>query len=368
MKNLSSLTRTTVRLPVEGDLFAGQYTVLSLLGAGTSSKVYLGLHTGNHRRVAIKVFDVAGVDEPELWRERFQNEAALIASLRSPYTVTLFDSGTDDEGRLFQIMEYVPGTTLDERVRQDGAFSEQRTVRVLRQILESLKEAHLRGILHRDIKPANVLVYDDMGEVDCAKLLDFGVATRFEDMLGGSKRGDLVVGTPRYMSPEQLQGAELQAQSDLYSLGLLGVFLLSGEHPFANSELAVEAKVSAQPLALLNDVEISARMKRVLERLLQRDPAQRYPDAAGVIAALESFGKLPDTGAPVVEIPSGFPMTAEVRGAPTAHYMQTGEATLSMLVHPSGTAVATTDNGKLWWGWVLAVFVGIGLLVLLLAV
>ena len=367
MSNLSSHTAPRPRLPVEGDLFAGNYRVLSLLGAGTSSKVYLGLHTGNQRRVALKVFDMAGVEERSVWRERFVQEAELIAELRSTYTVTLYDSGEDPEGRLYQVMEYVPGITIEERVRQEGAFSEIRTVRILRQVLESLKEAHLRGILHRDIKPSNILLFDEMGEVDCVKVLDFGVATRLDDTQTDSRRGELVVGTPRYMSPEQLQGGQLGAASDLYSVGLLAVFMMTGEHPFHNPDLAIEAKVMGQTGDLTADVEISPRLKNTINRLLKASASERYPDAAAVIAAIETLAKLPDTHAPTVEIPSGFPMTAEVRGAPTAHYMQTGEATLSMLVKNGASAIIPAKNSETWWPWVLAVVIGIALIAVLLA-
>jgi len=387
MSNLSSHTAPRPRLPVEGDLFAGNYRVLSLLGAGTSSKVYLGLHTGNQRRVALKVFDMAGVEERSVWRERFVQEAELIAELRSTYTVTLYDSGEDPEGRLYQVMEYVPGITIEERVRQEGAFSEIRTVRILRQVLESLKEAHLRGILHRDIKPSNILLFDEMGEVDCVKVLDFGVAKikggrhdltatgttvgtlhyMSPEQIVGSKAIELVVGTPRYMSPEQLQGGQLGAASDLYSVGLLAVFMMTGEHPFHNPDLAIEAKVMGQIGDLTADVEISPRLKNTINRLLKASASERYPDAAAVIAAIETLAKLPDTHAPTVEIPSGFPMTAEVRGAPTAHYMQTGEATLSMLVKNGASAIIPAKNSETWWPWVLAVVIGIALIAVLLA-
>lgn len=366
MPELSPHTATRPRLPIEGDVFAGSYRVLSLLGAGTSSKVYLAIHTGNHRRVAIKVFDASVVDEPAVWAERFEREAQLIAELKSPYTVTLFDSGQDELGRLFQVMEYVPGVTLDEKIRQDGPLSEVRAIRLIRQVLESLKEAHLKGILHRDIKPANVLVFDDMGEVDCAKVLDFGVATRFEDTQQGSKRGELVVGTPRYMSPEQLQGDELTSASDLYSVALLTIFLLNGAHPFGTQEHAVSSALAGESPQLVDALQVSERLKNVLRRLLSVRPADRYPDAAAVIAALEAIASLPDTHAPVADVPSGFPMTAEIRGAPTAHYMKTGEATLSMLVKSAPKTAVVETHKKLWWGWFVAVALGLALLITLL--
>ncbi|MEZ4458684.1 MAG: serine/threonine-protein kinase [bacterium] len=152
--------------------------------------------------------------------------------MRDPHTVAVHDYGRTESGLLFMVLEYVDGKTLFQLIRESGAIAPERVVKMLRQCLLSLQEAHALGVLHRDIKPANIMVYEHIGRADQIKVLDFGIAKLVGSETNKSTEmtaEDVLVGTPRYMSPEQIRGeTELTASADIYSLGLVMYELLTG--------------------------------------------------------------------------------------------------------------------------------------------
>jgi serine/threonine-protein kinase len=207
----------------------------------------------------------------------------VTAQLTHPNTVQVYDYGRTADGTFYYAMEYLPGLTLEQLVRQNGAISPERTVHFLKQICGALSEAHKAGLIHRDIKPGNILICERGGRPDVAKLLDFG-------LVGALNAGEgNIVGTPQYMSPEQASGRSLDARSDLYSLGAVGYFLLCGEPPFANRTIIelLRAHIS-EAIPFPDTVAVPEQLKAIILRCLSKDPAERYPDATSLDQALSN--------------------------------------------------------------------------------
>src|ERR687885_476015 len=217
------------------EALATQYDVERVLGHGGMGMVVLGRDRALERPVAIKVIspDVAVTARH---RQRFLQEARIVAKLRHPNIVAVYAAGEAD-GLLYFVMEYVPGESLRDLLERDRCCDAGRTAAILRDLADALAFAHARGVVHRDIKPENVLLDQETGR---AMLADFGVAQAFaspdEPRLTGP---GVVVGAPQYMSPEQAAGArELDGRGDIYALGLLGYEMLAGEPPFAGDTVA----------------------------------------------------------------------------------------------------------------------------------
>jgi len=214
----------------------GQYVLGERLGAGGMGEVYLGEHRMLRRPVAVKLITPAQAGSPDAIA-RFEREAQATAGLTHPNTVQIFDYGRSDDGTFYCVMEYLPGDTLEAIVDRDGPMSAARAVHVLTQVCGALAEAHAKGLVHRDIKPSNVMMTERGGMKDVAKLLDFGLVVSGAPVLGNGRLTEvgMFVGTPEFMSPEQCAGGEINVgpASDLYSLGALGYYLLTGRSPFA---------------------------------------------------------------------------------------------------------------------------------------
>ncbi|MEZ5584390.1 MAG: serine/threonine-protein kinase [Candidatus Competibacteraceae bacterium] len=245
------------------------YHIEGLLGSGAMGQVYLATQKALERAVAIKVIMPAYSSDEE-FRLRFLKEGKIIAKLRHPHIVTIHDIG-ERQGYYYMVMEYVDGGTLKERI-QEGLSTEQ-AIALFRQIAGALGHAHQQGFIHRDIKPANILFRDQ----DNAVLSDFGIAKAFEDSAHLTATG-LAVGTLMYMSPEQTRGQPLDARSDLYSLGLVFYEMLTGHRPDRSTAGSVE------PLP----AELS-RYQSILDRLLARDPNDRFESAEQCVAALDQL-------------------------------------------------------------------------------
>jgi serine/threonine-protein kinase len=218
----------------------GSYQVGELLGRGGMGEVYYATHRMLARPAAIKLIrpEVLGGNDPaaeQLAVTRFQREAKTAASLRSPHTVELYDFGVTDDQTLYFVMELLEGMNLESLVRRHGPLPAGRVVHILRQVCASLEEAHARGLVHRDIKPANIHVGRVGLVYDFVKVLDFGLVKPIAD---GSFEGSLaterglVVGTPGYMAPEIALSAKVDGRADLYSLGCVAYYLLTGREVF----------------------------------------------------------------------------------------------------------------------------------------
>jgi hypothetical protein len=210
----------------------GQYTLEKKLGSGGMGMVYKGHHAVLRRPTAIKLLDVDKVNDSSL--ERFEREVQITCQLNHPNTVAIYDYGRTPEGVFYYAMEFLDGINLQSLVEQYGPQSEGRTIHILQQICGSLYEAHTQGLVHRDIKPANVMLNRRGGEPDFVKVLDFGLVKAIDDQKqAGLTTANSLTGTPLYMSPESIQtpGA-IDPRSDLYAVGAVGYFLLTGKPVF----------------------------------------------------------------------------------------------------------------------------------------
>jgi serine/threonine-protein kinase len=218
-----------------GRTFLGRYETVRLLGEGGMGCVYLARQIDLGRPVVVKVMHDHIASDPK-FRERFQRETLLMAHFQHPYAVTLYDASLNDPQGPCIVMEYIRGITLDVLLHRNGRLTPARVGRLLGQLCEVLQAAHSEGIVHRDLKPANLMVVDADTPYEKIKVMDFGLAKLVQDR-GISKISDtgseFAVGTPGYISPEQVRGEELDHRGDLYSVGVILFELLTGKIPFA---------------------------------------------------------------------------------------------------------------------------------------
>ena len=261
------------------------YQIERELGQGGMAIVYLALQESLQRRVALKVIKPILTTDEE-FAQRFLREGRIIAQLNDPHIVTVYDIASH-EGNYYLAMEYLPGATLQQRIRDGLPLPD--AMRAARAIASALHYAHQRGVIHRDIKPQNILFREN----DQPVLTDFGIAKT----LGGSTimtRTGLSLGTPRYMSPEQIRGQEVDGRADLYSLGVLFYEMLTGNVPYAAEDsfalamMHVTAPVPDLPMEL-------SRYQPLLNKLLEKDPRQRFQTGQEFITALDHPETLPAT-------------------------------------------------------------------------
>jgi serine/threonine-protein kinase len=272
----------------------GQYRLKQRLGAGGMGEVYLAEHVLLRRPCAVKLIRPEHArDEKTL--QRFEREVRAMATLTHWNTVEVFDYGHAEDGTFYYVMEYLPGATFDTLVSGYGPLPPARVVHFLRQVCNALREAHGIGLLHRDIKPSNVLACERGGVFDVAKLLDFGLV---QDVGLTPDAGRLtvigsIVGSPPFMSPEQAAGKPLDTRSDIYSLGTLAFYLLTGRPPFPRDtamQMLMAHAYETVPLPSSLRPAIPRDLEEVVLRCLEKDPAKRWPDAASLGRALAACG------------------------------------------------------------------------------
>ncbi len=270
------------RALARGSLFEGKYRIVDKIGEGSFAYVLRARHEVMDRDVAMKVLRPEIVQgHPEV-AERFVHEARIVSKLKHPHTVTVFDFGTTDTDISYMVMEFVIGTSLEAELEK-GAMSEQRVAHITKQILKSLDEAHDTGVIHRDLKPSNIMLTEVHGETDFVKVLDFGVAKLVEDearrtQAKRTRRSTQFVGTPIYMSPEQVLGEPITPASDLYSLGLLVYEMLTGETPVEGKTVGevVQNHIAEEPLPFPKLNLVSERFQKLVLKATARDPRARF--------------------------------------------------------------------------------------------
>ena len=278
----------------DGQIFA-DYTIGRILGTGGMGEVYLAQHPRLPRLDALKVLGT-GVSHDEEYRQRFNQEAEMVATLRHPNIVTIYDRG-DFDGQLWIAMEFVDGTDVSRLLtdKHPKGIPATEVVRIITPVADALDYAHSRGLLHRDIKPANILLGVSGANDARVMLVDFGVARwigQSSDLTGA----DMTVGTVNYAAPEQLRGDPIDGRSDQYGLAATAYHMLTGTAPFANSNPAVviSKHLSAQPPSIGVGHPDLARLGPVFAKALAKDPADRFPCcrdfAAAMQGALESAG------------------------------------------------------------------------------
>jgi eukaryotic-like serine/threonine-protein kinase len=271
-----------------GSVVDGRYKVLRRLGSGGMADVWLAEDTHLQRQVALKVLHRRFAQDRE-FVQRFQREAESAAGLQHPNIVSVFDRG-EFEGTYYIAMQYVDGPTLKQLI--DRGLTPEQAAAEIRQVLEAARFAHRNGIVHRDLKPQNVIV-DGEGK---AVVTDFGIARAGVSEI--TQTGS-VMGTPHYLSPEQAQGFDVTAVSDLYSIGVILYEALTGRVPFeADSAVAVAMKqVSQTPLRPSSiNPRVSPALDAVVMRALAKDPGERFQSADAFIAALDAALKEPGGG------------------------------------------------------------------------
>jgi serine/threonine-protein kinase len=313
-----------------GSVIADRYHITKKLGEGGMGAVYLGEHVRMGRMSAIKVISQAMSQDPEAIA-RFNREAANAARISHPNVCAIYDFGETPEGVIYLAMEYIQGEALTDLLEREGALSLDRSARILRQVADALQVAHDIGIVHRDLKPDNIMITRGRDGSDVVKVVDFGIAKAMgSDSDQKVTKTGLVVGTPEYMSPEQLSGDQLDGRSDVYSLGLVLFRMMTGRLPF-QAETAQEVmikRLTDDPMRLA-DADASRNfptpLQRALDRALARMPAERYQRAAvfgddvvtavtgataiprqgpGVEGATQVIGSRPPQGSDTSQLPS----------------------------------------------------------------
>lgn len=269
-----------------GRVFLGRYEPIRLLGEGGMGKVYLARQTDLGRQVVVKVMHDHIAADPK-FRERFQRETLLMARFQHPYVVTLYDASLSDPQGPCIVMEYIRGVTLDTLLHRNSHLTPARVGRLLNQLCEALQAAHDEGIIHRDLKPANLMVVDPDTPYEKIKVMDFGLAKLFNDSSNlamvhkTSETGmDFAVGTPGYISPEQVRGEEIGVASDIYSVGVILFELLTGKLPFQREEtmdvLLAHATDPPPTFELLGAADWASRsVEAVVQACLAKKPADR---------------------------------------------------------------------------------------------
>jgi serine/threonine-protein kinase len=291
--------------PWTGQVIAGKYRLGALIGQGGTSEVYSALQSGLDREVAVKVLG-EGADEDA--RARFLRETKIAAKIRHPAVAQVFDAGVDEGGHRYLVMELLEGESVADRIAQ-GRFDPAEAVAIVADVAMALQVVHDRGFLHRDLKPSNVFLARGPDGGVYPKLIDFGIAKRvavdaevrrrvttLRGLNGPATALDIMVGTPLYMSPEQIKGDTVDARGDVYSLAATLYEMIAGTPPFLDSQLAqlltkivVEAPA---PLArTAPEAGVSAALDREILRALSKDPGERHESAAAFATALR--GALP---------------------------------------------------------------------------
>jgi serine/threonine-protein kinase len=269
----------------------GQYKLKRLLGAGGMGEVYLAEHLLMKRPCAIKVIRPEKAGDPKVLA-RFEREVQATAKLSHWNTVDIFDYGRAADGTFYYVMEYLPGMSLLDLVRHSGTLPPARALHLIRQTCNALAEAHDLGLVHRDIKPANIFAAIRGGRHDVAKLLDFGLAKPLTTVDGSQiTQEGAITGSPLFMSPEQAIGdRDPDARSDIYALGGVLYFLLTGRAPFDDENplkvLIAHAHEPPPPPSQFHP-GVPDDVEMIVMRCLQKNPLDRYQSAAEMAAAIE---------------------------------------------------------------------------------
>jgi serine/threonine-protein kinase len=268
----------------------GQYRLVTPLGAGGMGEVFLAEHRMLKRPCAVKLIRPEQAGDPHVLA-RFEREVQMTARLSHWNTIEIYDYGRTEEGTFFYVMEYLPGLSLEEMLDRHGPLPAERVVHLVRQVCQGLREAHAIGLIHRDIKPGNIFAAQRGGLFDVVKVLDFGLVKPVAEASSTRLTQDgAISGTPLFMSPEQARGLdEIDARSDIYSLGAVAYMLLTGRPPFEGSSpldvMIAHARDEVAPPRKYQP-DVPPDLEAVILKCLAKQPEERFPDAESLESAL----------------------------------------------------------------------------------
>jgi eukaryotic-like serine/threonine-protein kinase len=310
--------KSTNTTKVVGTVIADRYLIAEKLGEGGMGEVFLATHVRMGRKSAVKIMSPEMIQDP-IAVSRFNHEASNASQINHPNVAAIYDFGETREGILYLAMEYVEGEPISVLIERSGPFQVARVAEIIRQAASALSAAHTLGIVHRDLKPENVMLGKDHEQRDCVKLVDFGIAkvSRVADQ-NVTKTG-FIIGTPAYMSPEQICGDALDGRSDQYSLALVAFNMLTGTLPFpgASSQEQMLMRLTDRPRTLAEmkgDVPWPKQVQRVFDRALARKADERYESANDFARELGAAVRaMPDRGAGLISAQVAVPPRAPER-------------------------------------------------------
>jgi serine/threonine-protein kinase len=276
-----------------GQILGERFHILELMARGGMGKVYRAKQAPLGRIVALKVLDPFDVNaDPDAFRQRFFLEASSCAKLTHTHTVRIFDYGNTDDDIYYIAMEHLEGRDLQQAIREDAPIDPLRLVRIMRRTCASLSEAHAMGLVHRDLKPSNIFLARHGDDLDFVKVLDFGLVKELtsEANLTGDGR---LLGSPMYMSPEQVHGEPLDARADIYSLGVVMYTALTGKLPFkrANSVAVLISQITTVPPTMRSvapKVHLTKALEWVVSTCLEKKREKRFRSVAELARALRA--------------------------------------------------------------------------------
>lgn len=295
-----SKTKSRIQYPVQvvGDIFNNRYELLEEVGDGGFSQVFKARTIATNKIVALKLH-VPTLGNAESSELRFEQEAKIYALLSSPSTVRLIDHGRAPSGQPFIVFEFISGINLNIFIKQRNSLSFQDTSFITSQILASIAEAHSKGLIHRDLKPQNVMIITDPDSPNLLsiKVIDFGIAKFVDSYMSSTLEITMdgtAVGTPRYMSPEQLLGEQIGPETDIYSIGIMTYYMLSGEHPYTgNNYAAIQAQLSPESILLPEHLNIPTDLRNTINQMMIKDRDQRPSSARMLKLMFEQFIQYP---------------------------------------------------------------------------
>jgi serine/threonine protein kinase len=353
-------------LPEMGAVLAGKYRIVGQLGQGGMGVVYEAVHTRIEQRVAIKMLLPEVLDVPDVV-SRFDREARAAGKLKSENTARVLDVDISESGLPYMVMEFLDGSDLGKILEQGGALPVALAVDFVLQASNAMIEAHAAGVIHRDLKPSNLFVTANRK----LKVLDFGISKLENDKEARVTATKAVVGTPLYMSPEQVRSAKhVDARTDIWSLGIILYELLTGRTPFEGSTTAAAAAIcidAPPPIATFRQ-DVPPALEDAILVALQKEPSRRYPTVQALAIAIAPFGSgsvqapepAPSTRAPV-QYTTSSPDLMRMESARTLPHSDPSIPMTSERGAPVGTLPGWTTRSsprKRRARWVIALVVG----------
>ncbi|MDP9468042.1 MAG: Stk1 family PASTA domain-containing Ser/Thr kinase, partial [Chloroflexota bacterium] len=345
-----------------GLLIGGRYRLIAPLGEGGMATLWRAMDEQLDREVAVKLLRPQFGNDPG-FAARFKQEARSAGSLSHPNIVSVYDYGTDAEtGGQFIVMQLIDGDDLAAILKKSGPLKVDDAVRIALGVASALEAAHRRGIVHRDVKPGNILIDHDV------KVTDFGIARAVAE--ASMTVTGTTLGSVHYFSPEQARGDEVTGQSDVYALGIVLYEMLTGRRPFEGDSAAGVAlkRLSEDPLPPTVHGPVPPALSAIVMRALERDPANRFPDAGAFAEALRVWQSNPDV--PGADVPVVLPVPTPAAGEPTVYVpprvtLPSDRAAISGMPpgggggpprrRPMATYAGPPRDRQPWWIWLLGV-------------